>query len=44
MRKIIRYAAFFILIAIVAYNSVYFKKLDEVKAGTTSFNAASYAS
>jgi predicted lipoprotein len=43
MRKIIRYAAFFILIAIVAYNSVYFKKLDEVKAGTISFNAASYA-
>jgi predicted lipoprotein len=43
MRKTIRYAAFFILIAIVAYNSVYFKKLDEVKAGATSFNAAKYA-
>ncbi|MEO6282324.1 MAG: DUF2291 domain-containing protein [Dyadobacter sp.] len=43
MRKIIRYAAFFILIAVVAYNSVYFKKLDEVKAGATSFNAARYA-
>ncbi|WAC13977.1 DUF2291 domain-containing protein [Dyadobacter pollutisoli] len=43
MKKIIRYAAFFILIGIVAYNSVYFKKLDEVKAATTSFNAARYA-
>lgn len=43
MKRSIRYAAFFILIGIVAYNSVYFKKLDEVKAATTSFNAARYA-
>ena len=31
------------MIAFVAYNSVYFKKLDEVKAGTASFKASKYA-
>ena len=44
MKKIIRYVASLVLVALVAYNSVYFKKLDEVKAGTASFNAAKYAS
>jgi predicted lipoprotein len=32
-----------LLVAVLAYNSVYFKKLDEVKAGSASFNAAKYA-
>ena len=44
MRKPVQYIIFLVLIAFVAYNSVYFKKLDEVKAGTTSFNASKYAS
>ena len=43
MNKYIRYTIFFAVIAFVAYNSVYFKKLDEVKAGTASFNASKYA-
>jgi predicted lipoprotein len=30
-------------VALLAYNSVYFKKLDEVKAGSTAFDAAGYA-
>lgn len=43
MKKTFRYIIFFLLVAVVAYNSVYFKKLDEVKAGTASFNASKYA-
>ena len=43
MKEKIKYIALFLLVAVVAYNSVYFKKLDEVKAGNTSFNAAKYA-
>lgn len=43
MKKSIRYIALLVMVAMVAYNSVYFKKLDEVKAGTTSFDAAKYA-
>jgi len=43
MKKVIKYIASVLLVGIVAYNSVYFKKLDEVKAGTTSFDAAGYA-
>jgi len=43
MKKTIRYVASLVLVAVVAYNSVYFKKLDEVKAGTASFDAAKYA-
>ncbi len=44
MKKIIKCIAVFLVIATVIYNSIYFKKLNEVKAGTTSFNASKYAS
>jgi len=43
MNKTIRFTVFLLVIAVVAYNSVYFKKLDEVKAGTASFKASKYA-
>ncbi|WP_426295510.1 DUF2291 domain-containing protein [Dyadobacter endophyticus] len=43
MPKPIRYLIYVAVIALLAYNSVYFKKLDEVKAGNTSFDAARYA-
>lgn len=43
MPKPIRYLLYVAVIALLAYNSVYFKKLDEVKAGTTAFDAAGYA-
>ncbi|SKC04987.1 DUF2291 domain-containing protein [Dyadobacter psychrophilus] len=43
MKKMVRYGVFLLIVAFLAYNSVYFKKLDEVKAGTASFNAAKYA-
>lgn len=41
----IKYIVWGVLIVVVAYNSVYFKKLDAVKAASTSkqFDAASYA-
>lgn len=43
MPKPIRYLLYIAVIALLAYNSVYFKKLDEVKAGTAAFDAAGYA-
>lgn len=43
MPKPIRYLLYVAVIALLAYNSVYFKKLDEVKAGSTAFDAAGYA-
>ncbi|MDR6808587.1 putative lipoprotein [Dyadobacter sp. BE34] len=43
MPKPIRYLLYVAVIALLAYNSVYFKKLDEVKAGTGAFDAAGYA-
>jgi predicted lipoprotein len=44
-KKIIKYIIAVAVILLVAYNSVYFKKLDQVKAEQTAktFNAASYA-
>jgi predicted lipoprotein len=43
-RKIIKYSFSILLLIIVAYNSVYFKKLDEVKAAASNgFDAAKYA-
>jgi len=43
--KAIKYIIAIVLIIVVAYNSVYFKKLDEVKAAQNAkeFNAALYA-
>lgn len=43
MPKPIRYLLCVAVVALLAYNSVYIKKLDEVKAGTAAFNAAGYA-
>jgi len=44
LNKTIRYAVVVIVVLLAAYNSVYFKKLDEVKAAANKqFNAASYA-
>ncbi|MGX5853473.1 DUF2291 domain-containing protein [Dyadobacter jiangsuensis] len=43
MSKPIRCLLYVAVIALLAYNSVYFKKLDEVKAGTAAFDAAGYA-
>jgi len=46
MRKnVIKYIVSIAIILLVAYNSVYFKKLDEVKAAQSAktFNAAAYA-
>ena len=43
MPKPIRYLLYVAVIALLAYNSVYFKKLNEVKAGTAAFDAAGYA-
>lgn len=43
MPKPIRYLLYVAVIALLAYNSVYFKKLDEVKAGSMAFDAAGYA-
>lgn len=44
-KKALKYFVSIALLIVVAYNSVYFKRLDEVKAASTSkqFDAASYA-
>ncbi len=39
----LKYALTIVVLIIVAYNSVYFKKLNEVKASSTNFNAQAYA-
>lgn len=43
MPKPIGYLLYLAVVALLAYNSVYIKKLDEVKAGAATFNAAGYA-
>ncbi|HVW15265.1 MAG TPA: DUF2291 domain-containing protein [Mucilaginibacter sp.] len=44
-RKVFKYLIIAVAVVLLAYNSVYFKKLDEVKAerAANTFNAASYA-
>jgi predicted lipoprotein len=44
-KKALKYIISIMLLLVVAYNSVYFKKLDEVKAASTSrkFDAVAYA-
>jgi predicted lipoprotein len=44
-KKVLKYIVVIVVVLLVAYNSVYFKKLDQVKAEQTAktFNAASYA-
>ena len=43
--KAVKYIILILVITVIAYNSVYFKKLDEVKAlkAATEFNATRYA-
>lgn len=43
MRKMVKYAVAIIVLIIIAYNSVYFRKLDEVKASSSKFDAKTYA-
>lgn len=43
MRKMVKYAVVIIVLIIVAYNSVYFRRLDEVKASSSKFDAKAYA-
>jgi len=43
MTKGIKYSIWVIVIAFIGYNSVYFKKLSEVKAASEKFNAVDYA-
>ena len=44
LKQIIKYIVVIVVVAFVAYNSVYFKKLDEVKAAAPKeFNAKVYA-
>ncbi|MCU7550598.1 DUF2291 domain-containing protein [Chitinophagaceae bacterium LB-8] len=44
-KKVIKYALSIVALIVVAYNSIYFKSLDEVKAASAvkQFDAASYA-
>jgi predicted lipoprotein len=44
-KNVLKYIVVVVVILLLAYNSVYFKKLDQVKAEQTvkTFNAASYA-
>jgi hypothetical protein len=43
MNKGIKYSIWVVVIAFIGYNSVYFKKLSEVKAADEKFNAVAYA-
>lgn len=44
-KKIIKYTLLILVIGFLVYNSIYFRKLDDIKSGGTSkgFNAAAYA-
>lgn len=44
MKKVIKYILWLVIVVVLAFNSVYFKKLSEVKAATNpNFNAQAYA-
>lgn len=43
MKKGIKYTIWVIVVLFLAYNSIYFKKLSEVKASDKKFDAAAYA-
>lgn len=43
MSKAMKYTIFALIISVIGYNSVYFKKLSEMKATQKSFDAAAYA-
>lgn len=44
MKKSVKYAIGIIVVAVAGYNSLYFKKLSDVKQGADKFNAPQYAS
>lgn len=43
MKKVLKYGAGILVLLVVLYNSVYFKKLDEVNASSSKFDAKTYA-
>jgi predicted lipoprotein len=43
MKKLLKYTVEILLSIVIAYNSVYFRRLSEVKASSTSFDAKTYA-
>jgi len=43
MKKLLKYTAGIILIVVLAYNSVYFRKLDAMKASSSKFDAKAFA-
>ena len=43
MKKILKYGMGLLVVVLVGYNSVYFKKLSEVKASSSQFDAKVYA-
>lgn len=43
MKKALKYLSAIVILAVLAFNSVYFKKLDQVKASSTTFDAKAYA-
>ena len=43
MKKVMKYLIGIILLAVLAFNSVYFRKLDERKASTSKFDAKEYS-
>jgi predicted lipoprotein len=43
MKKALKYLFAIIILVVLAFNSVYFRKLDRVKASSTTFDAKTYA-
>jgi len=43
MKKLLKYTAAIIVLGLLAYNSVYFRKLDAMKASSSKFDAKAYA-
>jgi predicted lipoprotein len=43
MKKLLKYTAGIILMVVLAYNSVYFRKLDAMKASSSKFDAKAFA-
>jgi len=43
MKRLWKYTAAIIIVGVLAYNSVYFKKLDAMKAASSKFDAKTYA-
>lgn len=43
MKKALKYFAGLVLLVVLGYNSVYFRKLDQMKASSSKFDARTYA-